>query len=187
MSNAQSEVPFLAGMEREPETSQRVETNCDDTLTRWKLDQLHEKVDRLTIPVREAVHAAMAGLRAAMASRAAEERGPDPDAVDPIESVRGDDGPRIRRERPVPERTDRAIWVSVASLVITVGTILFWTGRFTAQADAVAKTQAEQAAQLRANDAANARQDVTLGIIGTQYAEIARRLGSIESKVDDRH
>jgi hypothetical protein len=54
-------------------------TGSDDTLTRWRLDQLHARVDRLVIPVREAVQAAMAGLRAAMESRKTD-RYVDPDA-----------------------------------------------------------------------------------------------------------
>jgi hypothetical protein len=113
------------------------------------------------------------------------DREPDLDA-DPIDYVRGDDEPRIRRERPVPPRGDRALWVSVASLLITAGGIIFWTGRFTAQAESVQRIQSEQADAIRESGAANARQDVTLGIIGQQYGEITRRLNSIEQKVDTR-
>lgn len=73
------EVPFLGGMEREPVGTQKPQACDGDTLTRWRLDQLHEKIDRLTVPVRDAVQAAMNGLRAAMESRKTD-RYVDPDA-----------------------------------------------------------------------------------------------------------
>ncbi len=183
-TNAQ-EVPFLSGM---PRDAAEMPAGQDDTLTRWRLDQLlHESVTRLTIPMREAVQAAMSGMRAAMASRATN-RGFDPDVADPIEAVRGEElEPRIRRERPVQPRNDWGLWVSLASLAITLGSILFWTGRFTAQAEGVAKTQADQAAQIKADETANARQDVTLGIIDARLSAIQGTVTRIETKVDDRH
>jgi hypothetical protein len=71
--------------------------------------------------------------------------------------------------------------------MITLGGIVFWTGRFTAQADMYQQLQAKQSSDIKSNTDANAKQDVTLGVIGQQYLEISRRLNSIEGKLDERH
>lgn len=67
------EVPFVSGMERNPED--------EAILAKWRLDELSEKVDRLTIPMRDVAQAAMSGLKAAMANLAnLADRGPNLDS-----------------------------------------------------------------------------------------------------------
>lgn len=138
-------------------------------------------VQRLILGAQEVSAAAHKALEKAMAHISGER---DPDPLDYVH----DDPPRIRRQRERPMTGgDRALWISLASLVVTIGGMIFWTGRFTAVSEIVREEQQKQASEIKAGEVANARQDVTLGIIGQQYAEINRRLGSIETKVDDRH
>lgn len=63
-------------------TTEAQEEQHGPTALNWRLDALHAKVDQLKeeviLPVKETAHAAMQGLKAAMASLA-DRSGPDPD------------------------------------------------------------------------------------------------------------
>ncbi len=67
----------VAQSEEVPWNFQRGEASVSPAVMNWRLDAMHEKIDRLTVPVKEATAAAMEGLRAAMTNLS--ERGPDPD------------------------------------------------------------------------------------------------------------
>jgi hypothetical protein len=96
-------------------------------------------------------------------------------------------------DRVVSRRRDRhptpnwlAIAVAVVSIIVQVGTLTWYGGRLSQRVDTLEAIQLEQ----RQRDASlaedNGRQNVTLGIIGQQYGDISRRLGSIEQKLDQR-
>ena len=69
MTDAQEEHPW--GFEREP-----------DIVSRFRIDGLKEDIQQVKVETREAVSAAMLGLKAAMSTLRDPSRGPDPDAAE---------------------------------------------------------------------------------------------------------
>lgn len=73
-------------------------------------------------------------------------------------------------------------WVAVGSLVI--GGFIGW-GALQTRVGTLEQRADQQASDLRANTSALALQDKEIAVIKEQYAEIIRRLDSIDAKLGD--
>lgn len=94
------------------------------------------------------------------------------------------DYPRVRRAR---RGTDWfAVGVAVLSMVTTLGSWAWYGGKQSARMDHLEDIQREQAKAITDLANNNARQDIALGVTGQQYADIIRRLGDIDRKLDRR-
>jgi hypothetical protein len=111
-------------------------------VTQWKLDALNEKVERLTLPMKDVVQAAMAGLKAAMANLA--DRGPNPDApfaevnarLNDIERALdrriGDYHESPKRPKGDSQWTDRIMSGCVTLVVIGIPSLILMYGKLQA-------------------------------------------------------
>src|SRR6185503_5577308 len=83
----------------------------------------------------------------------------------------------VSRRRDRPTANWLAIAVAIISIIVQVGTVAWYGGRFSQRLDTVEAFQVEQRQRDTALSDDNSRQNVTLGIIGQQYGDISRRLG----------
>jgi hypothetical protein len=111
---------------------------------------------------------------------------PDDDFNLDVARRRGFDNPGVSRHRRQPHPNWLAIAVAVISIIVQVGTFFWYGGRLTQRVDTLEAVLVEQRQRDVSLAEDNGRQNVTLGIIGQQYGDISRRLGSIESKLDQR-
>lgn len=111
-------------------------------------------------------------------------RDPEPDYSD---ELRGEmDGATIERRRPANLSNKLAVIVAGLSILGNVVTVSWWSGRIDQRLTTNEQDDKERNARIHQLGVDNARQDSFIAASNVQYAEIMRRLQSIENKLDRR-
>jgi hypothetical protein len=99
--------------------------------------------------------------------------------------AREDDG-YVERRRPSMLSNKLAVIVAGVSILGNVITVAWWSGRIDQRLTTNENDDEKRDARLHQIGMDNARQDSFIAASNVQYAEIMRRLQSIESKLDRR-
>lgn len=75
-----------------------------------------------------------------------------------------------------------ALVIAVASFLIQIGFVVYWTGRFAERLDQNEAIDAKQTQQIEATMARSNDHEVSLAVINTQYTEIITRLGRLDAQ-----
>jgi hypothetical protein len=100
--------------------------------------------------------------------------------------IRGDDDGYVERRRPAVLSNKLAVIVAGLSILGNVATVFWWSGRIDQRLTANEIIDEKQDVRIHQLAVDNARQDSFIAASNVQYAEIMRRLGSIEDKLDRR-
>jgi cell division protein FtsB len=92
----------------------------------------------------------------------------------------------ITRKKMIKRPDWLAVGVSVVSIVTTLGAWAWWGGKLSQRVETLEAVQQRQEERLNEYSRDNTKQDIALGVTGQQYADIIRRLGEIDRKLDKR-
>lgn len=99
---------------------------------------------------------------------------------------RGTAIPKISHRTAKPGTNWLAVVVAVASLITQIGVVILWGGRIDARMGTAEKALDKHDILIREIGTSNAKQDTSIASNQVAYADIIRRLDSIERKLDDR-
>jgi hypothetical protein len=102
------------------------------------------------------------------------------------EELRGDDDGYVERRRPAVLSNKLAVIVAGVSILGNVATVFWWSGRIDQRLTSNENADEKRDARIHQITVDNARQDSFIAASNVQYAEIMRRLQSIENKLDQR-
>lgn len=92
----------------------------------------------------------------------------------------------VERRRPATLSNRLAVIVAGVSILGNVATVFWWSGRIDQRLSSNENNDEKRDARIHQITVDNARQDSFIAASNVQYAEIMRRLQSIEDKLDRR-
>jgi hypothetical protein len=89
-------------------------------------------------------------------------------------------------ERDMSKRDPLAIAIAVVGVFIQLGVAVYWGGKLESRVSAVERSIEKSEVRQQSIEKQDGAQDAQIAVNIAQYTEVLRRLGSIETKLDEK-